>query len=373
MKKKKLNYNIALLTLSIFSLFACETHPEAPETVGLGGHEIAVELEPVVQKAIGQPITGSGLIFSDTEARLSFKIGGIIERIYVEEGQSVRKGQLLAKLDLTEISAQVTQALNSMEKAERDLQRIQNLYEKDAATLENVQDLTTALNVAKETHRIASFNQRYAEIRATTSGKIIKKLMNEGELAAPGQPAFYMIDNRQNQWNLEIGLADKDWVKIGIGDLANIQLDAYPGENFQGKIIRMAEGADPSNGTYKVEIQVDPAGKRFAAGLYAEASIKTKQQQTYPIIPIEALVEGHGRQGFVFVPDESKGVRRIAVEIALILDQEIALANSLTGIPAVITKGAAYLTDYSTIKIITPEEGARTAVEGPSEAVSLAK
>ena len=197
--------------------------------------------------------------------------------------------------------------------------------------------------------------------------------MNEGELAAPGQPAFYMIDNRQNQWNLEIGLADKDWVKIGIGDLANIQLDAYPGENFQGKIIRMAEGADPSNGTYKVEIQVDPAGKRFAAGLYAEASIKTKQQQTYPIIPIEALVEGHGRQGFVFVPDESKGVRRIAVEIALILDQEIALANSLTGIPAVITKGAAYLTDYSTIKIITPEEGARTAVEGPSEAVSLAK
>ena len=127
MKKKKLNYNIALLTLSIFSLFACETHPEAPETVGLGGHEIAVELEPVVQKAIGQPITWSGLIFSDTEARLSFKIGGIIERIYVEEGQSVRKGQLLAKLDLTEISAQVTQALNGMEKAERDLQRIQNL------------------------------------------------------------------------------------------------------------------------------------------------------------------------------------------------------------------------------------------------------
>lgn len=373
MKKNILNHNIAVLALSLFALAACQAPPLETESQGLGGHEIAVELESVIEKVIEQPIKGSGLIFSDTEARLSFKIGGIIQQIYVEEGQSVRKGQLLAKLDLTEINAQVVQAQNGMEKADRDLQRIQNLYEEDAATLENVQDLTTALNVAKENHRIATFNQRYAEIRATTSGKIVKKLMNEGELAAPGQAAFYMIDDRQDQWKLEIGLADKDWVRINEGDEARIQLDAYPGHMFSGKVIRMAEGADPSNGTYKVEIKVNPTGKRFATGLYAEASIKTNQRQTYPIIPIEALVEGHGKKGFVFIPDGASGVKRIPVEIAHILNQEIALLKGPQGGEKVITKGAAYLTDYSTIKIITTEEEAQNEEQEPVGAVSLSK
>ncbi|MBX2878103.1 MAG: efflux RND transporter periplasmic adaptor subunit [Saprospiraceae bacterium] len=373
MKHNLIHKPFGLLLLCLLSLWSCETAVEqdnSPEN--LGGHEVAVALQAVVQKEIQPYIEGSGLIFSNTEARLSFKIGGIIQQVFVEEGQSVRKGQLLAKLDLTEINAQVTQAQNGVEKAERDLLRVERLYEDDAATLENVQDLRTALNLAQESYRIASFNQKYAEIRATTAGKIIKKLMNEGELIGPGQPVFYMIDNGADQWKVEIGLADKDWVKVNEGDQASIRLDAYPDKEFNGKIIRLAQGADPTNGTYKVEIQVRPGGVRFAAGLYAEATIQPKEKVTYPVIPIEALVEGHGKSGYVFVPDGTSKVKKIPVEIAMILDKELAISKGLENVSKVITSGSGYLTHYSNIKIIkdAPEQSIGTT---PAGEVSLGR
>ena len=82
---------------------------------------VPVKLTPVSTVVRAEPIVASGLVSSAKEARLSFKVGGIINQMFVEEGQSVRKGQLLATLNLTEIDAQVNQAQLANEKAERDL------------------------------------------------------------------------------------------------------------------------------------------------------------------------------------------------------------------------------------------------------------
>ena len=74
------------------------------------------------------PITASGVLGSETEVTFSFKIGGIIDQLRVEKGEIVRKGQVLALLDLAEINAQVVQAQNGFDKAVRDLQRVENLH-----------------------------------------------------------------------------------------------------------------------------------------------------------------------------------------------------------------------------------------------------
>ncbi len=152
---------------------------------------VAVKLADVSQANSTEAINTSGLVTSLQEARLSFKTGGIIEKIYVKEGQNVRRGQLLATLNLTEINAQVQQATESVNKSERDLKRVTNLYRDSVATLEQVQNLTTALSVAKQSLEIAAYNQGYSKIYASANGVIVKKLMNEGALAGPGTPVFY--------------------------------------------------------------------------------------------------------------------------------------------------------------------------------------
>src|SRR4029079_18657756 len=126
----------------------------------------------------------------------------------------VAKGQLLATLDLTEINAQVQQANQGVEKVQRDVKRVKNLYNDTVATLEQVQNANTQLKVAEESLRIARFNQQYAQIRATESGIILKKLMNEGELASAGSPVFQFNGTAGNDWVIRFGVSDKDWAVL---------------------------------------------------------------------------------------------------------------------------------------------------------------
>lgn len=339
------NYTALALTAVLLSCGNTETTVQ-------GSHEVAVNLYTVESKQMTQPVYASGLLFSETEAVLSFKIGGIIQEIFVKEGDAVKKGQLLARLDLTEINAQVIQAQNGVRKAERDLSRVTNLYADSVATLENLQDLTTVLNVTKEGLRIAEFNQRFAEIRAVSNGSIVKKMKNRGELVSPGMPIFFMNDTGDDQWKLQVGIADKDWVRLKVGDKATVLFDAYPETEFEGYVIRLATGADPTNGSYQVEIQVDPKGNKFAPGLFAETKIIPSNSETYKVIPVEALVEGSGTKGFVFTMNGKDRIKKIPIEVAFLLDNMIAIKSGLEDIQNVISAGSGYLTEYSTVKVI---------------------
>ncbi len=345
--------NIIILLILTIIVIACKSEQDTKE---VGSHEVPVRLATVETKKMVMPVFASGLMFSETQAILSFKTGGIIQQIYVDEGELIRKGQLLATLDLTEINAQVSQADQAVKKAKRDLDRIKSLYEDEAATLENVQDLTTVYNVSKDRHQIARFNQQFSEIRATSDGRVVKKMKNQGELVGPGVPIFYINDTSQDQWKLEVGVADKDWARLSTGDKAEIKLDAYPDYNFEGTVFRMAEGADPSNGSYLVELQLFPGDKKIAAGLFGEAKIIPSKQNTYQVIPIEALVEGFGNQGYVFIPLPDNKVKKVVIEIAFVQDNQIAVKNGLEHVQEIICSGVGYLTEISKIKLMAEND-----------------
>ncbi len=190
----------ALALVALIGLFTltggCGSKPTAnsQEPTANSDESIPIRTAAVQTRTVALPIHASGTLTSSGEQRLSFKIGGVISKIYVDEGDVVRPGQLLAVLDKTEIDAQVAQAQQGLAKSERDLARVNGLYRDSSATLELLQNATTGRDVAKETARIATFNQQYAEIRATRGGKIIKKLVNEGEITGPGMPAFVLFE-----------------------------------------------------------------------------------------------------------------------------------------------------------------------------------
>lgn len=360
MKSSKINI-IAPFTLVSFALIGlfylfggcgnAEVHKKTESTAAATDAYIPVKTAPVSQKSISLPIHAGGMLTSSAEQRLSFKIGGVIRKIYVDEGDVVRPGQLLAVLDKTEIDAQVSQAQQALAKSERDLARVQGLYQDSAATLELLQNAATGRDVAKETARIATFNQQYAEIRATRGGKIIKKLMNEGEITGPGTPVFVLFETGNNDWVVKISVSDRDWARINQGMPARVALDAYPDLNFNGKVSDLAPAADPTNGLYPVEIRITPQGKRFAPGLFAQVDITPPQARNYATVPIEAIVEGDGKEAFVFaVQADGESVRKLPVQVAFLEGNLVYLNGGLDGSTEVITSGAPYLTEKSKIK-----------------------
>ena len=349
---KRLFFPLTFLLMAAIAvvLTACNGSSQAAQVTD---DAIAVKVQPVTTTRYAPVLKYSGTMASTAEARLSFKIGGIISKIYVKEGDHVVKGQLLATLDLTEINAQVQQASQGVEKVQRDVNRVKNLYNDTVATLEQVQNATTQLQVAEEGLRISRFNQQYAQIRATESGIILKKLMNEGELASSGTPVFTFNGTAGNDWVIRFGVSDKDWAVLKKGDKASVEIDAYPNKPFTGIITEIAQGADVASGTYEIEVKVLPGGSRFAAGLFSTVQLQPAAEQKVILVPVEAISEANDKSGYVYtVNADGKTVTKNKVIIAFLENNKAAIISGLDSAVEVITEGVGYLTDKSIVKVI---------------------
>lgn len=341
-----------LLALTLWSCGSGDKKTD--ETAAAKTDEVLV---PVQLAAVGsvtraEPVVASGLVSSSEEARLSFKVGGIINQMLVDEGQTVRKGQLLATLDLTEINAQVSQAQLGTEKADRDLGRVKSLYADTAATLEQLQNATTGQRVAQQALTIAQFNRSYAQIRASVDGTVTRKATNAGEYVAPGASVYFISGNRPGNWVVRVGVSDKDWARLRPGNRAAVSLDAYPGKTFAGTITELAQAADPANKLYEVEVSIQPNGVKLAPGLFAKVSLTPAQTRSYAVVPVEAIVEGNGKDGFVYVlAPGRKNVKKVPVQIGFIDGSRVLLTNAPSGMDQVVTAGSAFLTEESNVVV----------------------
>ena len=344
MKKNSLIF-IAIISLSISCNKKVETKKvEAEET-------LAVEIQAVSRKSLSEPIIASGVLSSKSEMKLAFKTGGMIRRMYVQEGQSVREGQLLAELDLSEIDAQVRQAKLGLEKSERDLERVKKLYADEATTLTNVQDATTGFDVAKQSVQVAEFNQKLSRIYAPVSGRILRKISEQGELITPFSPAF-ILGTGESAYIVNVGLADRDVVKVKIGDVANIYLDAYPNEIFQAKITQIAQTVNPATGTFEVELQIQPNGKKLSSGFVAKAEISTGKGVSMLTVPIESLVEADKNTAFVYrYNTDNQTVSKTPINIGSIFGNNVAIVSGINEGMQIVTKGANFLSDKSKVKV----------------------
>jgi membrane fusion protein, multidrug efflux system len=331
-------------------LAACGKRGHEIKQAAIVDDVIAVKTELVANSNSTEPVEASGLVASLSESRLSFKTGGIIEKIYVKEGQNVVKGQLLATLNLTEINANVQQAIESVNKSERDLRRITNLYADSVSTLEQVQNLTTVLSLAKQNLQIAQYNRNYSQIHAPISGVIVKKIMNEGELCGPGNPVFFMNATDENSWVLKAGITDFDWARLKIGNSASVVLDAFPAENFTASISNLSQSPDPNSGLYQAEIMINPAGKKLATGLFGKTKIVPTIGQNKPSISINSLIEGNNKNAFVFTIDPNSVAKKIPVMVDYIANGRVFLKEFPKDITQIITEGSAYLVDGSKVK-----------------------
>lgn len=350
---KNIVFGLATLLPLLAAMLFTQCNGKTKAATTITEDAIVVKTHPVTTTGYNAQLSYSGTMASTAEARLSFKIGGIVSKIYVKEGDAVTRGQLLATLDLTEVNAQVQQASQGAEKARRDANRVQNLFNDTVATLEQLQNATTQQQVAEEGLRIARFNQQYAQIRATENGTILRKLMNEGEMASSGAAVFFFSGTSGNDWVVRFGVADKDWAVLKKGDKATVQLDAYPGKQFTGIITEIAQGADQLSGTYEVEVKVLPEGNRFAAGLFATIQLKPATQQTVTMVPIEAIAEADDKTGFVYTVNADKQtVTKHKVGIAFLEKDRAAISSGLENVAEVITDGVGYLTDKSLVKVV---------------------
>lgn len=345
------------LSLCMPLFFACNSHPAVVDHSG-DKDIIPVKVMELRKENSTATMAVSGQFTTDDEVMLSFKTGGIISSLSVKEGDAVKKGQLLATLNPTEINAQVQQAQLSVEKAKRDYQRIQNLYKDSVATLEQLQNGKTTMQQAQQQLSMASFNRQYSEIHAPKDGYILKKMANPGQQVAPGTAILQTNGAESGKWMLRVGISDHEWSMLRLNDHAVIQTTALPGQQLEGFVSRKAEGVDPATGTFTADITL--TGKKpgaIASGMFGKATITPAQHKNMEgnwQIPYEALLDGDGNSGYVFITDDNKTAHKVKVTIGSIDKNTVTVTNGLGEAKALIISGSAYLTDNSAITIQSP-------------------
>lgn len=313
---------------------------------------VAVTVVQVQHEQRNQPIRNSGRISHKNEMRLSFKTGGLIELISVEEGDEVSAGQVLARLDLEEIDARQKRAAAGYKQAAADLDRFSKLYEDALVSLQVMQNAQSVNDSAAADLQIANFNKKLSVIRAPVAGRILKRYVESSELIQPGQPVFLLASSQQGSV-VRVGLIDQDIVKVAVGDPAIIMLDAYPGRNFTGIVSEVALSTDSNVGTFEVEILIDDQGFSLRSGLIARVEITPVSGDLQYFIPIESVFRADNGFASVFVLDEDKNVvNEVVVEIVEFLPGEVAVRGSLKASDKVIKLGAPYLSDGSPVTVV---------------------
>jgi RND family efflux transporter MFP subunit len=338
---------VALVALVSASESCHDSQAAPPDSERVPVRVARAETRPYVHS-----IDSSGVLSADRTVQLAFKTGGIIAAIYVDEGDNVRKGQKLARLDLGEIRASAQKAKAGLAKAERDVERARALFEDGVATQEQLQDAATAVDVARSNDEIASFNLQHSTIRAPEQGRILRRLAEPGELTGPSRPIFTFGSTR-HAWVVRVGVTDRDIVRLRRGDPAKVTFDAFPDEKMQAAVSDLAAAADPLSGTFDVELEIDKTKTALLPGMVAQVRIHAGAPEQLPFIPFAALTEGRGRRAYVFVADEERGrVEKVEVELAAIVDDHVAVAGGVDADSLVVTDGSAYLKDDDAITIV---------------------
>lgn len=306
----------------------------------------AVERGPFVKV-----VRATGAIARKAEVRASFKVGGVLAAVNVDEGAQVLRGQVLARLAPTEIAAAVEQARQALTKAERDRARARQLLAGRAATGEQVDDATTAVEVARAQLRAARFNAEHAVIRAPQSGRVLRRLAEAGELVAPGQPVFVLAGDDAG-WVARVGLADRDVVRLATGNRAVVRLAALPGVDLDAVVSEVASAATPPVGTYEVELRLVGAPPNLLGGLVAEVTITPSPSGVRARVPAMALRDGDGTRATVWTPSSQGVAAPHAVDVAWFDGTNAVLVSDLAGVEAVVTDGAAYLAPGTVVEVV---------------------
>lgn len=351
--RKKRGLQIALITLSFVTLSACgpQKTPEPEQTVQLRSVQVSA---PIVGPQV-PAIEISGVSSYRDEAKLAFKVGGVVEAINVREGEQVKEGQRLAWLNKKDVDAAVAQARAGFEKAQRDYKRGVGLREQEVITQVQLNDLKTQLDLAKAQLSQASYAAQTAEVRAPADGVVLRRLTQATEVVAAGQPVV-VIGSQASGFVFKASLADTQAVQAGLGNSAVVEFDAHPGVKWPGNIIELSQAADPATGTYGVQINIDIKAhpdRRLLSGLSGRALIQpTGYSKNRQYLPLGSIVEGNNNQAWIFVLNEQNTVKRMPVKIDFVSTLGAAVEQPLAEGTLIITNGAAYLRDGEQVQVV---------------------
>ncbi len=288
--------------------------------------EVQSSTEPVAVKVmtIGteSPIAASGYGYSGTVeeengASLSFTTGGTILQLKVKVGDRVRKGQLIATVDPTQVKNSYDMAHATRMQAEDAYGRMKQLHDKGSLTEIKWVEAQSQLQQAISAESIAKKSLADCALHAPFDGVVSEKYAEVGQNATPGVPVVKVVTTKV--LNVKISVPESEMANVRIRQRARIVVQAVGGKQYEGYVVEKGIVADPVSRSYSVKIRVEGTDNALLSGMVSNVALdkadapKAGTSKADVIIPAQLVQLADDNSNFVWVDEGGKAVRRTIV------------------------------------------------------------
>lgn len=341
---------------------------------------VAVETKPVLRESIKDVGLFTGTLYPRSQFIVAPKIGGRLEKLFVDVGERVKQDQLVAILDNDEYVQQVDQARAELEVAKanleesrsaldianRELERVKALRQKKIASESELDAADAQFKAQTAKHKVAfaQVAQKKAALKATDvrlsytkicvsceskDGRwwvVGERFVDEGAMLAPNNSIVSVLDI--GTLTAVIHVIERYYPKVQVGQSTTVMADAFPGKSFSGKIVRLAPLLKETSRQARVEIEIPNPDALLKPGMFVRVQIEFERHDNTTVIPLSALVNREGRQGIFLADPKEMKARFVPVTLGIINGNSAEVLDpSISG--SVITMGQHLLEDGASI------------------------
>ncbi|MAL17595.1 MAG: efflux transporter periplasmic adaptor subunit [Balneola sp.] len=310
---------------------------------------IPVEVSNVSRGNISAYYANTATLEAEQEATVVARVRGIVREIYVEEGDQVKAGQVIAKIEDDQYRIEAARAKATLDRLQNDFQRNKELYEKNLIAAEAYQNSQYEFESQKAAYELAQLNLEHTSIKSPISGVISERYVKVGNMIGTDQQVYRVTDFSPLQAILHI--PEHEMAKIRKDQRTELRVDALPNQTFLGHVERISPVVDSETGTFKVTIFVDETKDMLRPGMFGRVKIVYDTRENTRMIPKSAVMSQDLAQS-VYVIKDSLAFKK-QIRTGYVNGMNIEVIDGLEDGEMVVTIGQGSLQDSSKVNVIT--------------------
>jgi RND family efflux transporter MFP subunit len=342
---------------------------------GGGGRAQVVQTDKVASGKIAEKIQLTGALKAKDQVDVMPRIGGRITKLTLDVGQQVKRGALVAQIEddeiiqqierskasLAVVDASIAQREAELNNAKTDLERRKKLIDEGVLPKSEIDTLETRLRVAQSQLELTRAQRRQSEaeqrelnirhgqtkVYAPLTGVVSRRQLDLGAMAGANTPIVTIVS--ENPMVIEAKTSERDIARIRRGAVVKVTIDSLPGQNFTGRVLRIAPQLDPQTRNGIVEIEIPNRNGALKGEMFARAELNLGSERMTTLLPRDALVY-RGEQPGVYVI-ENNAAKFLPLETGLTQEDKVEVVNGLKVGDVVITRGSNLIKEGDRVRV----------------------
>ncbi len=339
-------FKLALPLVLISVLSACSGEEEVKEEEK---YAVPVETTTVIQGDVSSFYSTTATLEAPEEAKVVTRIAGLIEKIKVEEGDRVTKGQLLAVIDAKRQRYDLARSQAEVEIIEQELNRLKKMSNKEFISADSMAKLEYNLQAAIAKRDLAGLHVEESMVRSPIDGVVATRFVKTGNMAKEFEELFYIVN--QDELHGIVHLPEQQLQSLRLGQDAQVFANKHSLETVHAKVLRISPVVDAQSGTFKVTLSVPNQTAKLKAGMFTRVELRYDTHTNVITVPYNAVVNQDNE--FALYVIDGTNVDRRQVSLGYREADTVEIVSGIESGEQIVIRGQQNLKDQSLVEVIS--------------------